>query len=123
MTFTGANLDKIESPITVAIDLSSLSQSGDPVKRQISELLAAMSDIKTILDTRLPDPTQVAQRLWFDNAANTTVADYLDMILKTKGREREWAARVLTSMLARAAADEMRAGVPADHPSSESDPS
>ena len=54
MQFTAANLHKIESPISVAIDLASLAQSDDPLKRQMVELLTGISELKMILDDRLP---------------------------------------------------------------------
>ncbi len=52
--FTAANLIKVGSPISMAIDFASLTQSDDPLRRQLAEVLNGLSEIKTLLDTRLP---------------------------------------------------------------------
>lgn len=52
MLFTAANPGKIESPISIAIDLASLSQSDDPIKRQMAEVLNGIGELKAMLDSR-----------------------------------------------------------------------
>lgn len=53
MQFTTAPNATIESPITVAIDLASLSQSGDPMERQMADVLNGIADIKKMIDAKL----------------------------------------------------------------------
>jgi hypothetical protein len=57
MQFASTNPQKIASPISAAIDLASLTQSDDPLKRQLGELLTGVSELKVILDDRLPADT------------------------------------------------------------------
>jgi hypothetical protein len=53
MKFTAENPDKIESPISVAIDFERLKQSGDPKKRQLGDILRGIADLKGFVETRL----------------------------------------------------------------------
>jgi len=52
MTFSASNPQKIESPISVAIDLASLTQSDNPVERQLAEVLAGLTDVKNFIDSK-----------------------------------------------------------------------
>jgi hypothetical protein len=49
IAFTTANPDKVTSPMSASIDLSTLSRSDDPAKQEIASLLQSIQDLGTIL--------------------------------------------------------------------------
>lgn len=52
--FTTANATKIDSPITAAVDLAALTQSENPLEQRMAEVLTSISELKLLLDDRLP---------------------------------------------------------------------
>lgn len=54
MLFARDNPAKIESPISVAVDLEKLKRSADPEKRQMAEILSSLGELKVMIDARLP---------------------------------------------------------------------
>jgi len=55
MLATTATEANMESPISVAIDLEGLRRSGDPAKLQLADVLNALSELKALIDKKLPD--------------------------------------------------------------------
>jgi hypothetical protein len=49
MKFTAENPAKVESPISVAIDFERMRGSGDPEKRQISDILMGISELRDMM--------------------------------------------------------------------------
>jgi hypothetical protein len=58
MKFTAEHAETIQSPISVAIDQEMLKRSDDPEKRQLAEVLEAVSDLRKMLNSKL-SPTWV----------------------------------------------------------------
>ena len=56
MQYAAANLEKVQSPISITVDLASLSRSDDPTKRQMADILSGISELKSILRTSLAPP-------------------------------------------------------------------
>jgi hypothetical protein len=72
MESTSARVATLESPISVAIDLETLRRSDDPAKRQLADILNALSELKALIDTRLPATTIPY------NVSLSDTLDYLD---------------------------------------------
>jgi hypothetical protein len=53
---------EIDSPISVAVDLEALRQSGNPEQRQLADILAAVAELRSglsVVDKRLSDPKNI----------------------------------------------------------------
>ncbi len=48
--------DKVDSPISVAVDLELLRQSGNPEQRQLADVLTGVAELKSIVEKKLSDP-------------------------------------------------------------------
>jgi len=75
MEFSAANIAKIESPISVALDLASLTQSENPVERQIAEVLTGIGEVKRILDDRFEFVVDTLADLKEELLPGTSVVD------------------------------------------------
>jgi hypothetical protein len=54
MLSTALDGAKLESPISVAIDLDKLRRSDDPEKRQIGDILQGIAELRSLIEKRLP---------------------------------------------------------------------
>jgi hypothetical protein len=111
MQFTTANPQKIESPISVAIDLASLTQSDDPLKRQLAEVLTGLAELKSLVDSRLPAPPEWREIRDYMLASNPDLAS----ILGTTPVQTKFAARLLKLRVAH-----LKGLHPPDEPDSDS---
>jgi hypothetical protein len=57
IAFISTHPEKIESPISHAIDVDQLRSSGNPDRRSLSEILDALYDLKRLIENRLPSPS------------------------------------------------------------------
>jgi hypothetical protein len=87
MQFTAEHPDRIESPISVAVDLESLKKSGDPEKRQLGEILSGLGEIKQLIqaqnDRQLRSIAERAHRDLISRNLESDVADYIKPSLAT----------------------------------------
>ncbi|MBK8057863.1 MAG: hypothetical protein IPK33_08290 [Gemmatimonadetes bacterium] len=63
------SLGKIETPISVAVELQSLRQSDDPSQRSLAELLSGIADLRASIasiEKRLSDPTAMMPLEYFE---------------------------------------------------------
>ena len=75
MCIRDRNIAKIESPISVALDLASLTQSENPVERQIAEVLTGIGEVKRILDDRFEFVVDTLADLKEELLPGTSVVD------------------------------------------------
>jgi len=48
--------DRIDSPISVAVDLELLRESGNPEQRQLADVLTGVSELKSVIEKKFSDP-------------------------------------------------------------------
>jgi hypothetical protein len=48
--------ERIDSPISVAVDLELLRESGNPEQRQLADVLTGVSELKAVIEKKLSDP-------------------------------------------------------------------
>jgi hypothetical protein len=94
MIFTASNLDKIESPIGAAVDFATLTQSDDPTKRQLAELLATMSEVKALVErismpAVIPTREQISHFEEWTNAEAAVLRRENERLRSTRGPTQE----------------------------------
>jgi hypothetical protein len=67
MRFTASNAAKVESPITVAVDLASLTKSDNPLEQRMAELLNGMAELRKLVEDRLTPALPVFYDLWTES--------------------------------------------------------
>ncbi len=60
MTYTGQHQDKIQSPISFAIDQEMLKRSDDPEKRQLAEIHQEVVELRQVVESRLRPGSEYA---------------------------------------------------------------